>query len=299
MNNNINPADIAIIGAGPAGMTAALYARRAGIKTVIFEKAFPGGQMTYAPSIENFPGYEAIHGFELAMSMKKQLGGADYRTAEIIGADLSGEIKILYTADGETEAKAVIIASGAQNRKLNVPGEAEFSGRGVSYCAVCDGALYRGKNVAVVGGGDTALDDSLYLANMCGSVTLIHRRGEFRGSPAALEKARENPKIKILTHSTVTEIFGGKTVEGRKINGGENLKADGIFIAAGQTPNTAFLGGALTLNEHGAIITAPDMKTSLDMVYAIGDVREKPLKQIITACSDGALAASEIAKRLI
>jgi thioredoxin reductase (NADPH) len=305
--------DIAIIGAGPAGMTAALYARRAGIKTVIFEKAFPGGQMTYASSIENFPGYVSIPGFELAVSMKKQIEGVDYKTSEITGVDLAGDVKILNTANGTIEAKAVIIAAGAQNRKLDVPGEIEFAGRGVSYCAVCDGALYRNKNVVVVGGGNTALDDSLYLANFCESVTLLHRRDEFRGDKTTLEKVFKNPKIKILTNSVVTGIFGpnganepnganksggSNSVNKIEINNQEELKADGIFIAVGQIPNTAFLGGAVTLSESSAVITGQNMRTNLDMVYAAGDVREKELKQILTACSDGALAVTEIAKRL-
>jgi thioredoxin reductase (NADPH) len=279
-------------------MTAALYVRRAGFRTVIFEKAFPGGQMAYASSVENFPGYISVPGFELAMSMKKQLDGVDYKTAEIVGVDLNGAVKILKSVNGETEAKAVIIASGAQNRKLGIPGEAEFTGRGVSYCAVCDGALYRGKGVAVVGGGDTALDDSLYLANFCESVTLIHRRDEFRGAQTTLEKVRENPKIKILTNSSVTGIFGENSVNRIEINNRTYIKADGIFIAAGQIPNTAFLGGAVTLSEFGAVITAPNLETNLDMVYAAGDVREKELRQIVTACSDGAVAAAEIVKRL-
>ena len=295
--------DVAIIGSGPAGMTAAIYAKRAGLKTIIFEKAFVGGQMSYAHSIENFPGFQSISGFDLATNMKTQLEGVDAKSADVVGVDFSGDIKLLKTKTEEFSAKTVIIATGATSKRLGIQREAKFVGRGVSYCATCDGAFYKDKAVVVIGGGNTALEDCLYLANFCRSVTLVHRREEFRGDKSTLDKVRQNAKITIYTNKVVSDILGETVVEAVTLTdtvtqNTEKLAADGIFIAIGYTPKTAFLNGAVNLNENGEILTDHNLLTSVKGVYAAGDVRQKILKQVVTACSDGAVAVDQITKIL-
>ena len=293
--------DIAIIGAGPAGMTAAIYAKRAGLNTIILEKAYPGGQMVLANSIENYPGFLGISGAELSMTMKKQLEGTSYKTAEITDVDFSSEIKIIKTESEEIEAKFVVIATGAANRRLPVPNEPKFFGRGISYCATCDGAFYRGKRVAVVGGGNTALDDALYLAKFCEGVSLIHRRSEFRGDKITLLKVLESEKITVFTDSVLVDVFGDDTVNKIEIDSNNEKKmiaVSGVFGAIGFIPGTDFLKGKISLTDYGAVITDENMKTNIDNVYAVGDVRDKELKQIVTACSDGA-AAVDIIRRQV
>jgi thioredoxin reductase (NADPH) len=295
--------DIAIIGSGPAGMTAGIYAKRAGFKTIIFEKAFVGGQMNYAHSIENFPGFNGISGFDLAMNMKAQLDGVESKTADVVEIEFSDDIKILKTKTEEISAKTVIIATGAMSKRLGLQHEAKFVGRGVSYCATCDGAFYKDKAVVVVGGGNTALEDSLYLANFCKSVALVHRREEFRGDKSTLAKVKQNSKITIYTNKVVSDILGENAVETVElkdtVSGAiEKLATDGIFVAIGYTPKTAFLNGAITLNENGEILTDGNLLTNIKGVYAVGDVRQKILKQVVTACSDGAIAVDQITKTL-
>ena len=295
--------DLAIIGAGPAGMTAAIYARRAGINTIILEKAYPGGQMVLANSIENYPGFTAISGAELSMTMKKQLEGVSYKTAEITDVVFSDDVKIIKTETEEIQTKFIIIATGASCRRLPVSGEPRLFGRGISYCATCDGAFYRGKRVAVIGGGNTALDDSLYLANFCESVSLIHRRTEFRGDKITLDKVFSTGKITVYTDSVLIDILGDTSVsaieiENVKTNIRENLPVSGVFGAIGYIAGTDFLKGKVELTDSGAIITDQNMKTNIDNVYAVGDVRDKEFRQIVTACSDGA-AAVDIIRRLL
>lgn len=294
--------DIAIIGAGPAGMTAALYGMRAGMKVLLLEKAFPGGQMVSSNQIENYPGYVGISGAELAMNMKQQLTGITYKTAEIIATDFMQMPKKIISPKEEFFAENIIIATGATPRKLNFSNEEKLTGRGVSYCATCDGAFYRDRITTVIGGGNTALDDALYLANFCQQVNLVHRRTTFRGDLSTVEKVKQNPKIKIYTeyipkeligNDTLTEVVVEHTVTGETLS----LKTDGLFIAIGYTPNVSFLPEGILKSKSGEIITDKNYMTNLENVYAIGDVRRKELRQIVTACSDGAEVISAIRRK--
>lgn len=294
--------DIAIIGAGPAGMTAALYGMRAGMAVLLLEKSFPGGQMVSSNYIENYPGFMGISGAELAQNMKKQLTDITYKTAEVLQMDLSGDIKTITTKKEEFLAKNVVIATGANPKKLGFANEEKLTGRGVSYCATCDGAFYRNKTTTVIGGGNTALEDALYLANFCEQVNLVHRRNEFRGDSSTLQKIKENPKIKIYTEYVAKELIGEDrlcevvlehTVTKERVA----LQTDGLFVAIGYQPNVTFLPEGLLKNETNEIITDKNLMTNLDDVYAIGDVRRKDLRQIVTACSDGAEVISAIRRK--
>ncbi|MBQ7792278.1 MAG: FAD-dependent oxidoreductase [Clostridia bacterium] len=294
--------DIAIIGAGPAGMTAALYGMRAGMKVLLLEKAFPGGQMVSSNQIENYPGFVGISGAELAMNMKNQLTDITYKTMEIITMDLSGTPKKISSAKEEFLADNIVIASGATPKKLGIPNEDKLIGRGVSYCATCDGALYKGKITTVIGGGNTALEDALYLANFCEQVNLVHRRNEFRGDLSTLSKIKANDKIKIYTEYIPVELIGTDglnevvlkhTTTEEKLT----LKTDGLFVAIGYQPNVSFLPEGILKSESNEVITDKNCMTNLDHVYAIGDVRRKELRQIVTACSDGAEVVSAIRRK--
>ncbi len=294
--------DIAIVGAGPAGMTAALYGMRAGMKVLLLEKAFPGGQMVSSNQIENYPGFVGISGAELAMNMKKQLTDITYKTAEIIATDFTGNPKKISSAKEEFLAENVIIASGANPKKLGFSNEEKLTGRGVSYCATCDGAFYRGKTATVIGGGNTALDDALYLANFCEQVNLVHRRNEFRGDLSTVAKIKENPKIKIYTEYIPTELVGDDALtevvlEHTVTKEQLTLKTDGLFVAIGYQPSVSFLPEGILKSESGEIITDKNYMTNLDNVYAIGDVRRKELRQVVTACSDGAEVISAIRRK--
>ena len=250
--NNTNQYDIIIIGSGPAGYTAAIYAGRAGYTSAVFEKMSPGGQMGITSSIENYPGYTEIDGFSLTEKMMKQAKkfGAVIKHEEVVSAELGGEIKLVKTKKEEYSARAVIIATGARPRYLSVPGEREFTGRGVSYCASCDGMFYKGKTVIVNGGGDTAIEDAMYLSNICEKVILIHRRSEFRASQHGVNKAREKDNIEFVMDSVVEEIVGQSCVESVKIKNvvtGEecSVPCAGIFIAIGRIPETELFGGQI------------------------------------------------------
>ena len=298
--------DICVTGAGAAGLTAAIYARRAGHSVVVFEKSVPGGQLTSAADVENYPGTGKIGGADLAMKMFEQAAeqGADVRFEEITRLELSGKTKKIVTPSGETEARAVIFAGGAKRRLLGCPGEERLTGRGVSYCATCDGAFFKGKTVAVVGGGNTALEDALYLANLCEKVYLIHRREEFRGDAVLADACRQNEKIELVLGAQVNEIYGEAAVEGIKVTcrsdvmsttGGttpplREIELDGVFIAIGLTPDTGILDGQIEMDE-GYILAGEDCVTNIPGVFAAGDCRQKHLRQIITACADGANAA--------
>ena len=293
----MNNFDIAIIGGGPAGYTAAIYAGRAGYSSVVFEKFSPGGQMGITTSIENYPGFPEVDGFTLTEKMMKQAKkfGAVMKSEEISQVKLSGDVKTLTTGKNVYTASAVIIAAGAKPRYLGVPGELEFSGRGVSYCASCDGMFYRGKTVVVNGGGDTAVEDALYLANICEKVIVVHRRNEFRASPHGVKKLREKDNITLVMDSVVEKITGESkvsAVELRNVSTNEltTLPCDGIFVAVGRIPDTEIYKNQLELDKSGYISAGEDCKTSVDGVFAAGDVRTKALRQIVTACSDGANA---------
>jgi len=291
--------DVAIIGEGPAGMTAAIYATRAGLRTVIIEKAFSGGQMGITPEIDNYPGFESISGFELAMNMAnhaKKLG------AEVKRADVSeflfkeGE-NIIKTSSEDVLAKTVILALGASHRKLGVDGEEKYTGLGVSYCATCDGNFFRNREVCVIGGGNTALEDALYLSKICTKVYLIHRRDSFRGFDALAKRIFETENIVSVLDSVVQKINGDErvssvTVRNVKTDDVTEIAVSGCFIAVGMEPNTELLKGKVALTPSGHIAAGENTETNLPGVFAAGDIREKVSYQIITAAADGAVAAT-------
>ncbi len=295
----MNRYDVAIIGEGPAGMSAAIYATRAGLSTAVFEKAFSGGQMSLTPDIDNYPGFESVSGFDLSMNMSnhaKKLG-AEIIRADITDFEFSDMNNVIKTATSEYLAKTVILALGASYRLLGVPGEEKFKGLGVSYCATCDGNFFRNREVCVVGGGNTALEDALYLSKICKTVYLIHRRDSFRGFETLSKRIFETENIIPVLDSVVTGINGEERVSSvavRNVKTSEEseLFISGCFIAIGTTPNTELLKGKIRLSDSGHIDAGEDTETNLPGVFAAGDIRKKPLYQIITAAADGAVAAS-------
>ncbi|MBC8547058.1 FAD-dependent oxidoreductase [Clostridiaceae bacterium NSJ-31] len=288
--------DLLIVGAGCAGLTAAVYAIRAGHSAIVLEKGMYGGQIALTSEVENYPSIEKISGVELATLIYNQAvkQGADIRFEEVTEARLGAVEKIVVTTSEEYRARAVILANGVERRKLGCPGEAEFTGRGVSYCATCDGAFFRGKDVAVVGGGNTALEDALFLSNLCRKVYLIHRRDQFRGEKVMVDAVLARDNIEILYQHTVEEILGDKVVTSVRAAGLEDgqrtLDVAAVFVAIGLIPvNQLFAEAGLDAN--GYLAAGEDCNTQLPGVYAAGDTRSKPLRQIITAASDGAVAA--------
>ncbi|MDR1736749.1 MAG: FAD-dependent oxidoreductase [Oscillospiraceae bacterium] len=301
----MEPLSISIIGAGPAGLSAAIYARRAGLAVTVWEKTAPGGQMNNTPSIENYPGVPDVGGFELGDKMRAQAAGAgaEFRSSEIQGVDLSGERPMLLTKDGGHECGALILAMGASPRKLDIAGEARLAGRGVSYCAVCDGYFFKGQDVAVIGGGNTALGDALYLSGICQSVTIVHRRNEFRGEAYLSKQVIAKPNIRLLLSAVPEEITGEKKVGAlrvRMLEKGETqeLLLSAVFAAVGSVPSTHLVRGKLALDDYGYILAGEDTRTSHPAVFAAGDIRKKELRQIITAAADGAVAATMAAHYL-
>lgn len=293
--------DLLIIGGGPAGLTAGLYAVRAGLKAVLLERKFSGGQASTANHIENYPGFDAgVGGPELSMAMEKQAvsAGLEIRNDQVSRLELTGDIKRAdLVSGGYGEARAVVLAMGAQPRGTGAANEDALRGRGVSWCATCDGFMMRGKRTVVIGGGNTAAEDALYLANLCEHVTIIHRRDEMRADHTLVQKILDNPKITILWDHTVS-VFQGDSklsaVEAVSVKTGESttIAASGAFIAVGAHPDTAIVSGQLSLDPSGYILAGEDTRTSAPLVYAAGDLRAKPLRQIITAASDGAIAAT-------
>lgn len=254
--------------------------------------------------IENYPGFASgVSGTDLCTAMRDQVGkfGAVVQLSEIASVDLTGAEKLIRTAKGELRAKTVILALGAKPRRLGVPGEKEFQGRGVSYCATCDGPFFKGKKLAVIGGGDSAVEDSCYLTKFADDVTIIHRRNKFRAAKMLQERALSNPRIKVMWDSIVEEIHGSPSVDRLMIKDLKtskltNLKVDGVFVLIGQEPDTVFLKGQVELDEFGYIPTDSEMRTNLPGVFAAGDVRKKSFRQIVTACADGAIAANSAEK---
>lgn len=288
--------DVIIIGGGPAGLNAALYASRAGLDTLIIEKMFVGGQAATTAFVDNFIGVgTGIGGPDLVMKMESQAKafGAVISYEEVLDLDLDGEIKTVKTKKNEYKAKAVILAMGATPRKLGADGEEKFTGRGVSYCATCDGAFYKGKDVCVIGGGDTAAEDAIFLSNICKTVYLIHRRDSLRASKALQDAVFAKENIKILWNSQVSVINGDDAVTSVTVYGdtSKNIDVSGVFVAVGTIPSSALVYGKVELNENKYIITDEKMRTNIDGVFAAGDIVQKPLRQIITAASDGAVAA--------
>ena len=291
--------DVAIIGGGPAGLSAAIYAARGGLKTVVFEKGLIGGQIVLTADLENYPGFEEnMSGFDLIDKMKKQADkfNAHFIDENVTAVGLEGFCKIVETSNNTYRVKSVIIATGAHPRKLAVPGEERLTGRGVSYCATCDGALYRDKNVAVVGGGDSAIEEALFLTRFTKKVYIIHRRDELRAVKIVQERALKNPKIEIVWDSIVQEILGDKFVESlllynKKTKETTTLNADGVFIYVGIIPNNDLVESRVDLDPLGFIKTDIAMHTKIPGIYAAGDIVHKVLRQVVTAASDGATAA--------
>lgn len=294
--------DTLIIGSGPAGMTAALYAARSNLKVGIIEQGAPGGQMNNTSEIENYPGYEHISGPELSMKMYEPL--EKFNVEHIYGIVQSiendGLIKRVVTEDETFEAKTVILATGAKYRLLDVPGEEEYTSRGVSYCAVCDGAFFRNQDLLVVGGGDSAVEEAIYLTQFAKSVTIIHRRDELRAQKILQDRAFANEKIKFIWDSVVKEIKGGDvkvsgvTVENVKTGEISDHEFGGIFIYVGMNPVSNMVTGLGITDETGWILTNNKMETSQSGIYAIGDVRQKDLRQIATAVGEGAIAGQGV-----
>lgn len=293
--------DVIIIGAGPGGLSAAIYAARGGMKTLVLEGVGVGGQMNYTTDIDNYPGFSGT-GPELSEKMHEQAEkfGVVFlaeKAAEI--RNPNQEIKIVRTRRNEYKAKNIIISTGANPRKLGVLGEEEFAGAGVSYCATCDGAFFKDKVVTVVGGGNTAIEDALYLAKFCRTVNIVHRRETFRANAHIMKMAKANPKISIHTNLVVEKIQGDRAVKSLVLRHTLSSKisvldTDGVFVAVGRIPEVSLVSGIVRLNDSGYIVTDENMRTSVPGIYAIGDVRNTPLRQVVTAAADGAIAANDI-----
>ncbi len=293
--------DLVIIGGGPAGLSAGLYAARANMKTVVIERGLYGGQMQNTLDIENYPGFGKIQGSELSEHMYNQAleVGLEWKMGEVTGVKLEGQPKIIEMGNEEIRAQAVIIASGAQPRYLGVPGEKELAGRGVSYCATCDGAFYRDQDVVVVGGGDSAVEEGIFLTRYASSVTIVHRRDKLKAQAILQERAFKNSKIKFIFDSVIEEIQGDSKVDGvlirnAKDNSTSVIEATGVFIYIGLVPNTKFLQDTGILDEQGYVVAGLNMSTNIPGVFVAGDVRNTPLRQIVSAAGDGAIAAMEV-----
>ena len=292
--------DVIIIGGGPAGYSAALYAARAGLDTLVIEKMSAGGQMALTGDIDNYPGFpEGVDGFTLGANMQAaaERFGAKTEYGEVLSLELSEKVKKIITVSKTFLAKTVIIATGAEPRELGIEREKELVGRGVHYCAHCDGRFYKGKTVAVIGGGNSAVSDALYLSRLAKKVYLVHRRDTLRATKIYLDPLKKAENIEFLFDSTLVDIVAEPRVKQAKIknlkSGEENyIDCDGIFISIGRSPTTAFLNGAIPLDAQGYIIADESTRTPIDGVFAAGDVRTKTLRQIVTAVSDGAVAAS-------
>ena len=296
--------DTMIIGAGPAGMTAALYAARSNLKVALLERGIYGGQMNNTAEIENYPGYAHISGLELAEKMFEPLEnlGVEHLFGQVEKIEDQGEYKRIITEDEVFETKTVILASGANHRHLGVPGEEEYNSRGVSYCAVCDGAFFRDEDLLVVGGGDSAVEEAIFLTRFAKSVTIVHRRDQLRAQKLLQERAFANEKISFIWDSVVKEIKGDDrrvtSVVFENVKTGQSSEADfgGVFVYVGLDPVSDFVKDLGICDEAGWIVTDQHMKTALDGIYAIGDVRQKDLRQITTAVGDGAVAGQEVYK---
>ena len=285
--------DMIIIGGGPAGYTAALYAARAGLDTLVIERMSVGGQMAVTDTIDNYSGFsEGIPGWELGMKMQAgaERFGAVTKYAEVASAELEGNIKKVRTSSDEFGARTVVIATGANPRELGVDREEEFVSRGVHYCAHCDGRFYKNKVVAVVGGGNSALEDALYLSRLAEKVYLIHRRDSFRASKIYVDALEKSTNIEFLANSSVSELIADERVTGIRLADGRELEINGLFVSIGRKPASEIFRGQLDLDDGGYIVADESTRTNLAGVYAVGDVRTKPLRQVVTAVGDGAVA---------
>ena len=299
--------DVIIIGAGPAGLSAAIYAKRAMLSALLIEKNYMGGgQIINTYEVDNYPGLPGINGFDLGQKMSEHADKFEIEkvNTDVLALDVMGEIKKVVTDEGEFEAKALIIATGNSPSKLGVPGEEELTGMGVSYCATCDGAFFKNKVTAVVGGGDVAFEDAIFLSRGCEKVYLIHRRDEFRAQKVLQEELKGTANIEIITDSIVTEIKGDGQVDTiviKNVKSGilQELNVSGIFIAAGNTPNGSFIPAELDTTEKGYIIADESCATNVKGVFAAGDIRDKKLRQVVTAVADGANAVYSVQEYLL
>lgn len=289
--------DIIIVGAGPAGLTAALYAGRANKKILVLEAKAYGGQIVSAHEVSNYPGIQSISGIDYATNL--------YNQVIDLGVEVKFETVLSITDDKEVttnkekyQAKAIILATGAENRKLRIENEEELVGKGVSYCATCDGNFYKGKDVAVVGGGNSALEDALYLSDIVSKVYLIHRRDEFRGEAKLISDIKKKGNIELILNSNVTKINGTDKVESITVNNEKEIKVDGLFIAVGQEPKNIIFKDVIDVDDKGYIIAVDDVHTNKKGIYVAGDAREKLLRQLTTAVSDGSIAATVAIKEM-
>ena len=291
--------DVIIIGGGPAGLSAGIYAARARLATLLIERGAIGGQIINAEWVENYPGFaEGVGGIALTEAMHQQATkfGLETLVTEVTGVKVKGKQKVVSTARGDFTARAVIVAGGSERQKLGIPGEAEYTGKGVSFCATCDGAFFRDKPVAVVGGGNAAITEALELTKFASKITVIHRRHELRATKILQEKAFAEPRIEFLWDTVPEEIIGETFVSKMRVrnvktNKKSDLEVAGIFMSVGFRPNTAFLGGLLELDETGAVVTSDRMETSVPGILAAGDIRSGSIRQVIAAAGDGAVAA--------
>lgn len=298
--------DVIIIGSGPAGLTAAIYGQRAKLNVLMIEKQpMSGGQILNTYEVDNYPGLPGIGGFDLGTKLRAHADalGMQVVTGDVVSVDFSGKVKQVVTGDETYESRTVIIATGAQYRKLGVPGEDTLRGMGVSYCATCDGAFFRGKETAVIGGGDVALEDALFLARACSKVYLIHRRDEFRGAKVLQERVFQTPNIEVIWDTVAESINGTEKVESlllynRKKEEHTTLMVSGVFIAVGIQPNSELFRDQVAMDEGAYLIAGEECRTDCDGIFAAGDVRTKQLRQVITAASDGANAITSVERYL-
>lgn len=288
--------DVIIIGGGPAGLTAAIYARRAGYATLVLEGGTPGGQAATTPDIGNWPGSQSVAGSDFSMNLYVQATalGAEIRFETVTSLADLGDVKVVTTARGALETRTVVIANGVRRRKLGVPGEERLAGRGMSYCATCDGGFFKGQSTAVVGGGNTALEDALFLANICPQVYLIHRRAAFTAEKHLTDALTAKPNIRLLMEHKVLEITGEDRVSSIEVDGPQGrttLSVAGVFAAVGLIPDNAIFSPPLALDDQGYIKAGEDTYTNVPGVFAAGDTRVKILRQLVTAAADGAAAA--------
>ncbi|MCA6072618.1 MAG: thioredoxin-disulfide reductase [Endomicrobium sp.] len=289
--------DVIIIGGGPSGLSAAIYASRARLKTLLIEKNGCGGQMTVTDLLENYPGFnDGINGFDLAVKLEMQARdfGTEIMYDEVTSIE-NGVVKKVISINGACETKTIIVAAGTSVKKMNIPGEEKFIGKGVSFCAICDAPFYKGKDVVVIGGGDSAIQEAIYLSNFAKNVIVVHRRDALRATKILQEKMASRANISVIYDSIPKEIFGNDSIEkigitNTKTNEDKDLQVDGIFVFIGLIPNTLFLSN-LTLDKNGYVITDENMNTSIPGIFACGDIRKKQLRQVVTAASDGAQAA--------
>ncbi len=293
--------DIIIIGAGPAGLTAAIYIARARKKVLVLEASAYGGQIINTLNIDNYPAVPHIDGYTFATNVYNQAKelGAEIKFEKVIDIE-NNEIKKVITSNNEYEAKAIIIATGCGIKKLNIDNEDKFQGRGISYCATCDGAFYKGKEVGIVGGGNTALEDALYLSDIASKVYLIHRRDSFRGEDRYYEKLKTKDNVEFIFNSNVTKLFGDESLESIEVTNNDNEKKiitlSGLFVAIGRIPENANFSKLIDINQSGYVNADESCKTNVEGIFVAGDCRVKSLRQLVTATSDGAVAATEAIK---